>query len=549
MKKEALFLRENFESLVVAFVFALIIKGFFLEVFKIPTSSMSPTLKGDHLEGDAQVSGDKMMAVKTWYWFTDIKRYDVVIFRYPMTISKFFIKRVTGLPNEEFVVWKGNIWTKRDGDNSYMIRRRPIEVQESIWIPFDEYARGELDSEDFKKFWTVENGEAAKSAITFNAAEKDLVVSNADVLTDRDDDRDRFGQLIQQTNWRYLDDLKVSTTFAADSGSGIFEVSIANSIGTFTFAIGSDGAKLSSSTFEGLKEVPLADLKITPRVPMKVELAEYDHTLFLKINGRMHSSLEFLNSMEFPRQVETEMGVETGASWRVHGSNPRVTVKAHGIAGRISDIFLWRDIYYKDVECNNAYCKNDGEHYHIEEGKPVHTGPTEYIVMGDNVPNSRDSRRWSVYTWRLNDGKTIQAEQMAGSENNVTLYWKLKNGLELQVYHPNNPNFIWASEDGSVNRSVKTSGQSFYDPVSGTWEIRFANEKDRNRFHIIAIRDSDIESIEWRVKEDAYGNSFTIDDSKVIELRSDPLMFIDRKFIEGKGLLIWWPPKRWKFIK
>ena len=47
-------LRENLEAFAVAIVMALVIKHFCLEAFRIPTSSMKPTLRG---QNDAEVDG------------------------------------------------------------------------------------------------------------------------------------------------------------------------------------------------------------------------------------------------------------------------------------------------------------------------------------------------------------------------------------------------------------------------------------------------------------------------------------------------------------
>lgn len=90
--------REYIESLIIAAVIAFLVRGFIVQAFKIPSSSMEQTLLiGDHLLVNRL---SYVMKVP----FTDIalfrlgnpERGDVVVFRYPVDRSKDFIKRVVG---------------------------------------------------------------------------------------------------------------------------------------------------------------------------------------------------------------------------------------------------------------------------------------------------------------------------------------------------------------------------------------------------------------------------------------------------------------------
>jgi signal peptidase I len=88
--------REYAESLIIAALIALFVRSFVVQAFKIPSSSMEPTLLiGDHL-----LVNRLSYVVKVP--FTDIvvlhlgkpDRGDVVVFRYPEDRTKDFIKRV-----------------------------------------------------------------------------------------------------------------------------------------------------------------------------------------------------------------------------------------------------------------------------------------------------------------------------------------------------------------------------------------------------------------------------------------------------------------------
>jgi signal peptidase I len=99
-KKSAV--REYFESIVIAVILALFIRTFVVQAFKIPTGSMENNLLiGDHLLVNKFVFGPVQSAVERAILpITDVKRRDVIVFKYPEEPDRDFIKRVIGLPGE-----------------------------------------------------------------------------------------------------------------------------------------------------------------------------------------------------------------------------------------------------------------------------------------------------------------------------------------------------------------------------------------------------------------------------------------------------------------
>jgi signal peptidase I len=95
-------LREYFESICVAVILALFIRTFVVQAFKIPTGSMEQNLLiGDHLLVNKMLYSptgveleEKALPVR------EIRRGDVVVFKYPLEPERDFIKRVIGLPGE-----------------------------------------------------------------------------------------------------------------------------------------------------------------------------------------------------------------------------------------------------------------------------------------------------------------------------------------------------------------------------------------------------------------------------------------------------------------
>jgi signal peptidase I len=94
--------REYFETIVVAVILALFMRTFVVQAFKIPTGSMEPNLLiGDHLLVNKFVFAPTLSnAERALLPATDIRRGDIVVFKYPEDPERDFIKRVIGLPGE-----------------------------------------------------------------------------------------------------------------------------------------------------------------------------------------------------------------------------------------------------------------------------------------------------------------------------------------------------------------------------------------------------------------------------------------------------------------
>lgn len=79
-----------FDSLIVAVVIAMVIKGLLLQTYTIPSGSMYDTLQ----------VGDFIVLNRLAYMFDKPENGDVVVFEYPLEPSKDFIKRVVGTPGD-----------------------------------------------------------------------------------------------------------------------------------------------------------------------------------------------------------------------------------------------------------------------------------------------------------------------------------------------------------------------------------------------------------------------------------------------------------------
>ncbi len=88
------FWKDFFKFLIIALAIAIPFRYFIAQPFIVSGSSMDPTF------ADKQY----LIVDEITYRFQSPQRGDVVIFKYPLDTSKYFIKRIIGLPGEHVVI-------------------------------------------------------------------------------------------------------------------------------------------------------------------------------------------------------------------------------------------------------------------------------------------------------------------------------------------------------------------------------------------------------------------------------------------------------------
>jgi signal peptidase I len=97
--------REYFESLTITVILALFGTTFIVQAFKIPTPSMEDNLLvGDHLLVNKFAFGALGSIVDRVIPLRDIRRGDIIVFKYPLDLTKHYVKRVIGLPGDRIHV-------------------------------------------------------------------------------------------------------------------------------------------------------------------------------------------------------------------------------------------------------------------------------------------------------------------------------------------------------------------------------------------------------------------------------------------------------------
>lgn len=95
--REKSFIRELIEFAIIAFVVVIPFRIFIAQPFVVNGASMDPTFK----------NGQYLIVDQLTYRFTSPERGSILIFKYPKDTSKYFIKRVVGLPGETVSIKDG----------------------------------------------------------------------------------------------------------------------------------------------------------------------------------------------------------------------------------------------------------------------------------------------------------------------------------------------------------------------------------------------------------------------------------------------------------
>jgi signal peptidase I len=132
--------RDNIEAMSVAIIMAVMFKYFALEAYQIPTGSMQPTLMGqdfpperpgtqkpihvqwlDKLFGEGGSIKDRILVDKLSFHVRDPKRWEVVIFKYPLNRAQNFVKRLVGMPGEHLRIAYGDVWRRENASDAWRI--------------------------------------------------------------------------------------------------------------------------------------------------------------------------------------------------------------------------------------------------------------------------------------------------------------------------------------------------------------------------------------------------------------------------------------------
>ena len=151
LEQKRSFKREVFSwiaCIVVTILLTEFILNFVIINANIPSGSMENTI----------MTNDKLIALRTSYWFNDPKRGDIIIFKYPDDESQLFIKRIIGLPGDKVEIKNGKVYindSETPLDDSFVPETPlgsfgPYEVPENCYFMMGDNRN---NSKDYR-YWT-----------------------------------------------------------------------------------------------------------------------------------------------------------------------------------------------------------------------------------------------------------------------------------------------------------------------------------------------------------------------------------------------------------
>lgn len=432
---------ETVQSLVVAFVIAMVFRGFVIEGFVIPTGSMAPTLLGQHLQKHSDQTGqyfsvglgsrgsvspdkfvdpllgrtaplsmteaknsivrrgDRVLVHKTMYPFFDPDRYDVVVFKNPTDTqgaSANYIKRLIGLPGETLWIADGDIFAKR-GDSPFTVQRKPEHIQRSLWrrvsdsdaIVTDELAmsrpwRGPPWRGRSNDAWTFENR-------TWVCSASDPSVLVWDHSRMPIDDWLPYNTLMSKVEAQPVSDIRVSATITPESAKLATSFTL-DAVGhKFTWMLADGKAAIAMQPERG--DERRVEVEIKPwaaGTPKRLEFWHVDQSILMFVDGDKIAELLY----DFGPQERLRLATGAGSSVSIEelagksGVAPKLSWQFDGSPLMITRLQVDHDLFYRSAEVPLRATNNPtkpGNEKLVEYGSPAFgTHPDKLAVLNED---------------------------------------------------------------------------------------------------------------------------------------------------------------------
>ncbi len=376
--------RENLETLTGAIVLALIFKAFLVEISRIPSPSMQPTLMGDPHNG----LSDRVLVDKLSFRYRDPERWEIVVFKHPLQRSRNMVKRVVGMPGEDLKIENGDVWVRRNESSAWELARRPRSVQGEMWrnVDFEEPRVSNWRGRDGGADWNLVSRDIAARGSGRARFRPDWTAIN-DRCEDGHPDAFRTvpprcpGSPPELPNHGVnpVGDLRVEGEVEMLAGCELVAAHIAEGSRLYRFLIPGPAAQpdaapeiqvWNEATFLAGGGEPIASsrgagsrLRAGDRVSIAAQ--NLDDRLILDIDGEQIAELD-VDPVEVLRSYVEVAQVGAGADF--------------------TDLRVLRDIYYVPGPTL---------------GKPTTIPAGHFYMLGDNTWHSADSREWVFREYSL----------------------------------------------------------------------------------------------------------------------------------------------------
>lgn len=374
-------------------------------------------------------AGDRILVLKYVYAFSEPRRWDVVVFKNPEQPEINYIKRLIGLPQEQLWIVDGNIYTRHfnedgslpDAKAPWHIQRKPEKVQRAVWQPIYHSDYLPLDggqatsqlggrSHDWQMpwraygptagnwqfdprgpVWKYDNRQTQTGVLDF--AFNPMTAVNYYAYNTLTRDGPVGGSLVE--------DLRLAATITphADGLRTVMHMAVAES--EFRALVEPDGQVLlqvrprqsvmkiddeSAWSTQARAQIPA----LAAGQPARLELWHVDQSLSFWLNGKQAAV------WHYDRNVP-QLAMQGGTAL-----TPKVHLTVQGAAVTVRSLDLDRDLYYTQQGRNALATHN----------RPATIHADRFFCLGDNSPQSKDSRLWTdVDKWVHYNVATAEEKQ------------------------------------------------------------------------------------------------------------------------------------------
>jgi signal peptidase I len=360
-------------------------------------------------------NGDRILVLKCIYQFVEPKRWDIIVFKNPLDPMENYIKRLIGLPEDKIEIIDGDVYIND------RISRKPPKVQQELWTliydhdyqpvqpqegsfngkpwrqPFrnDSDSKWMLNDSDNPTLLRLNSGVEQINTLIYDTPDNEFkaTYSYNDVDFRREEDMPECSDLMVRF---YVDSgSAVSNPVDSQASVGItlrkYQTNYSawvsstreiNNLGIRTksqsaISRGETGEMVIAKVGPDKQLIELRRKQIRPlgiNKPTLVNFANVDHQLIFKYGAEKLT-------YDLPSGPNDAGSQQTDAE-------PRVKIFGAGKL-TLSHVAIFRDIHYTAEKAANG-----ADIGRATQGNPFTLAKDEFFVLGDNSPNSEDSRWW-----------------------------------------------------------------------------------------------------------------------------------------------------------
>lgn len=408
---------DNIESLAASLVVVLLVWHFALEAFQIPSGSMAPTLIGSSIGRGSLTDGDRVVVDKFTYEWRDPKRWEPVVFRYPLRRTDPYVKRCVALPGEQVLIAHGDIFLKEHETAEIRLVRKEGEARDTLWLPILRELTG---PSDWVKYFHREGAAAFTDGriVLKQGGQAVFPRGKGDEPADVVDHDASFGKVETPKDFyglRVVGDLRLRAKVElAGDGKLAVQLTRDGDVYLLTLGPGRGGASLSHSDETGniraLADSALSKLEIAGEFELEFSLA--DGQLRVLLDGEPAAEvdvgsplLDQLRARDRQKRLalDSEEAIRIATIQPSGGRRARIAMRGIGEGVSLSVRSIDRDVYYV------GRTMLDGPTDLDEYPFAVRLDGDRYLVLGDNSPGSADCRFWVRVTLFFKDSEIAGA--------------------------------------------------------------------------------------------------------------------------------------------